>query len=225
MNDDFAMASSEFNLAHLYMQLNRPEKAFELYEDIERIGHKINDYTFLLDALLGKGGAYSAMNKVPQAKVYFEKTIAFSKEKEASEYEMYAHMGMADLLLKIKDPAAEKYIRQGIAIAQKQESGLELKDLYQKASLFHELQGNFREALDYRKAFEVLNDSLIGEKSRQMVANLETRYEFEKKEAQIRLQEAKLKTKDMWNYLLAGGAAALLLISALGYRNYTHRQR
>ncbi len=225
LKDDFAVASSQINLANVYMQLNQPEKAFELFEDVGRIGQKIDDYTFVLDAMLGKGGAYSAMGNVSQAKVHFEKTIAFSKEKEAQEYEMYAHMGMAGLLLKIKDPEAGKYIQQGIAIAKKQESKLELQDLYLKASLFHESWDNPREALSYRKEFELLNDSLIGETSKKTVANLEAKYQFEKKEAQIKLQDAKLKARSTWNYILAGGTVALLLISLLGYRNYKHRQK
>lgn len=225
LKDDFAVASSEFNLASVYMQLKQPEKAFELYEDIERIGYKINDYTFLLDALLGKGGAYAAMNNVPQAKLYFEKTIAFSKEKESPEYEMYAHMGMGDLLIKIKDPAAGNYIQQGMAIAQEQGSRLELKDLYLKASLFNESSGNLQMALDYRKEFELLNDSIIGERSRATVANLEAKYEFEKKEAQIQLQQVQLKQKNTLNYILIGGAVALVVISLLGYRNYHHKQK
>ena len=225
LNDDLAVASSEFNLAAAYMTLKQPEKTFELYENIERIGHKINDYTFLLDALLGKGDACAAMDSALQAKSYFEKTIVFAKEKEASEYEMYAHMGMADLLIKAKNPAAGNHIQRGIALAQKQESRLELKDLYLKASLFNELSGDLQKALDYRKEFELLNDSLIGEKSKTAVANLEVKYEFEKKEALIELQQAQLKQKNILNYILIGGAAALLAISLLSYRNYKHRQR
>ncbi|MBX2966913.1 MAG: sensor histidine kinase [Cyclobacteriaceae bacterium] len=225
LKDDFAIASSEFNLASVYMQLKQPEKAFELYEDIERIGHKLNDYTFLLDALLGKGDAYAAMNNVPKAKLHFEKTIAFSKEKEAPEYEMYAHMGMADLLLKIKDPAAGNYILQGIAIAQKQGSRLELKDLYLKASLFNESSGNLQKALDYRKEFELLSDSIIGERSRTTVANLEAKYEFEKKESRIKLQQEQLKQKSTLNYVLIGSAVALVIIFLLSYRNYYHKQK
>lgn len=225
LKDDFAIASSLFNLASVYMQLKQPEKAFALYEDVERAGHKIDDYTFLLDALLGKGGAYAAMDSVPQAKLYFEKTIALSKEKEASEYEMYAYMGMADLLLKTKDPSAGSYILQGIAIAQNQGSGLELKDLYLKASVFNESSGNLQKALDYRKEFELLNDSLIGEKSKTTVANLEAKYEFEKKESRIELQQEQLKQKSTVNYVLIGGAVALIIISLLGYRNYHHKQK
>ncbi|HRE51225.1 MAG TPA: tetratricopeptide repeat protein [Flavitalea sp.] len=225
LKDDFAVASSQFNLASAFMHLKQPEKALELYENIERVGHQINDYTFLLDALLGKGDAYAAMDSGPQARSYFEKTIAFAKEKEAPEYEMYAHMGMATLLIKIKDPTAGNYIQQGIALAEKQGSRLELKDLYLKASLFNESLGNLQKALDYRKDFEILNDSIIGEKSKTAVANLEAKYEFEKKEAQIALQQAQLKQKNILNYILIGGAAALLIISSLGYRNYRHRQR
>ncbi len=225
LKNDFAVASSEFNLASAYMQLKQPRRAFELYEDIERIGRKIDDYTFLLDAMLGKGDAYAAMDNVPQAKLHFEKTIAFSKEKEAPEYEMYAHMGMADLLIKAKDPAAGNYIQRGIALAQKQGSRLELKDLYLKASLFNESSGNLQRALDYRKDFEALNDSISGEKSKTAIANLEAKYKFEKKEAQIQLQQAQLQQKNILNYILIGGATALAIILLLSYRNYKHRQR
>lgn len=225
LKDDFTIATSQFNLAAAYMQLKQPENALKLYEEIERVGEKVSDYTLFLDAILGKGDAYAAMNNVQQAKLFFEKTIAFSKEKETPEYEMYAYMGMADLLLKLKDPAAGNYIQQGISIAERQGSRLELKDLYLKASQFNEFSGHLQKALEYRKEFEKLNDSLIGEKSKSTVANLEAGYEFEKKENQIQLQQAQLKQKSILNYILIGGAGAILIISLLSYRNYKHRQR
>jgi signal transduction histidine kinase len=54
---------------------------------------------------------------------------------------------------------------------------------------------------------------------------MEVKYETENKEAQIQLQKAQLRQKNTLNYVLAGSAVALLLISLLSYRNYKNRQR
>ena len=57
------------------------------------------------------------------------------------------------------------------------------------------------------------------------IEDLGVQYETEKKEAQIHLQQAELKQKSIFNYILIGGSIALLLILLLGYRNYRNRQK
>ncbi|MGC4039451.1 MAG: histidine kinase [Flavobacterium sp.] len=56
-------------------------------------------------------------------------------------------------------------------------------------------------------------------------AELSKKYETEKKENQIKLQQAELKQKNTLNYFLIGGTVALLLILLLFYRNYNHRKK
>ncbi|MEQ1798666.1 MAG: sensor histidine kinase, partial [Lacibacter sp.] len=62
-------------------------------------------------------------------------------------------------------------------------------------------------------------------------ANLEKKYETQKKESQIKQLEAEKKVqqltirqKNIFNYILIGGLASLLLISLLGYRTYSQKQ-
>jgi signal transduction histidine kinase len=233
LKNDYAMASSMCNIANANMHLKKYDKALAIYREVETIGNKTDDDIVLLDGWLGTGDAQNALNNPVEAEKYYRQVIAFSQQKQMPEYEMYACMGIADLLLKTKRyPEAAGFINSGIALAQKQESTLELKDLYLKAALLNEKTGNAGTALEYRKKFEVINDSIVGEKIRTVVANLEAKYELDKKEATINELEAtnklhalELKQKNTINYILIGSAVTLLIISLLSYRNYQHKQK
>ena len=233
LKNDYAISSSMYNIATANIHLKKYDTALALYKEIEAIGNKTADDILLLDGWLGMADAYSALHKHAAAEEYYNKVISFSKTKNTPEYEMYACMGMADLLLKTGNFAtAEKYINEGVELAQKLETKLELKDLYLKASLLNEKRGNATVALAYRQKFEMLNDSIVGEKSKNLVSNLEAKYEFEKNESTIKqltaenkIHELSISRKNILNYILIGSAAALLIISLLSYRNYKHKQK
>lgn len=84
---------------------------------------------------------------------------------------------------------------------------------------------------DYSKAqyFKLKSDSiqviLNKEDLTDFEAELSKKYQMEKKEAQIKLQQAEIRQKNILNYLLSGGAVALLIILLLFYRNYNHRKK
>lgn len=56
-------------------------------------------------------------------------------------------------------------------------------------------------------------------------ADLEKKYETAKKDKQISQQEASIQRKSLLNRILIFGTAAILLLSALLYRNYRQKQR
>ncbi len=232
LKDDYAVSSSTYNIATAAMHLKEYDKALALYREIEAIGKRTEDPITMLDGWLGSADAFSAMNKVAEAEKNYQQVIQFSKERNTPEYEMYACMGLGDLLLKNNRlNEAAKFIDTGIVIAKKQGSMLELKDLYLKAANVNEQKGDVSSALAFRKQFEVMNDSIIGEKSRSTVASLEAKYEFEKKEATIKQLEAEnklhaltIRQKDILNYTLLGGTLIVLLLFFLSYRNYKQQQ-
>ncbi len=85
--------------------------------------------------------------------------------------------------------------------------------------------GQYKEAYLFSDKFIALNDSfLMGERTKQF-SELEARYESEKKETQINLQQAQLKQKNILNSILIGGTVASLIILLLGYRNYKNKQK
>ncbi len=107
-----------------------------------------------------------------------------------------------------------------------------MKDLVLKAAELDEKTGKYKEALNYRKQYEVLNDSIVGEKSKSNINLLEAKFEADKKESLItqleaekQIQQLQLQQKSLWNYILLGATLAILLLSLLLYRNYIHKQR
>ncbi|MGN6491082.1 MAG: tetratricopeptide repeat-containing sensor histidine kinase [Agriterribacter sp.] len=233
LKNDFAITSSLYNIAAAETYLKQYDSALVHFAEIEKVGMRTGDYIANLDAWLGAAGAYSGKKEYAAAEKNYNKVLTLARQKEAIEYELYAYMGMADMYLNAgKYMQAETPIQQGIAIALKTGSRYELKDLYQKASELEEKKGNAAVALSYQKKFQELNDSIINEKNKSDINLIEARYESEKKENLItrlenekKLQHLTIRQKNILNYILIGGAAILLIISILSYRNYRQKQK
>lgn len=120
---------------------------------------------------------------------------------------------------------AKVELDSGISISIRESNLDALENLYQAYSIWHYMQGNIKEG----ENFSFKYDSVItAENIKELnfyTEDLETKYETEKKEAQIKLQQTELKQKSIFNYILIGGSIALLLIILLGYRNYRNRQK
>jgi two-component system, NarL family, sensor kinase len=91
-------------------------------------------------------------------------------------------------------------------------------------SSVEEAKGNYSGAFDYLKKYNVITDTVNAKYNRDKVAELETKYETEKKEIQLKLQQATIKQKNTLNILFGSIAAAILAISLFGFKNYKHKQ-
>lgn len=86
-----------------------------------------------------------------------------------------------------------------------------LIDLYKKT-------GRYQQAVEFIEGYEVMKDSIISLEKNKTVQNLQTRYETEKKEAQIAVQQADLSRSQKEKWVLAGGLALLSGLSVLFWR-------
>jgi two-component system, NarL family, sensor kinase len=98
---------------------------------------------------------------------------------------------------------------------------LSLIDLVQS----EEYMGNIPESYNYLKQFVNVNDSIQNHNNQKKVFALETKYETEKKETQLKLQQSSIKQKNTLNILLGSIAAAILLVSLVSYKNYRNKQK
>ena len=92
-------------------------------------------------------------------------------------------------------------------------------------SNLYEDWGDTGKALTYYKEFKTTSDSVVSEKNKELATSLEKKYESEKKEATIKLQQSKLANRKRLNYILGGTAVALIIISLLSYRTYYQKQK
>ena len=103
--------------------------------------------------------------------------------------------------------------------------GDELKNCYTVLSYIAARDGDYVTSISAKQKADSIEDASLNEKVLKSTADLEKKYETEKKDNQIKLQQAEIKRKSTLNYILIGGAVALLMVSFLSYRNYRQKQK
>jgi signal transduction histidine kinase len=88
-----------------------------------------------------------------------------------------------------------------------------------------EKRGNFAKSLQYLKQYVVVNDTVLQRNNRKTVYDLEVRYQTQKKDAQLLLQQNQLKQKSLLNYLFAGAIASAVIIAFFMYYTFDQRKR
>lgn len=232
MRDDYAIASSTINIAASESYMKKHLAAIQQFREVEQLGIKMQDEIIKMDGWLGIADNYKFMERYDSSEKYYLPIIEVSRSKNYPEYEMYGYMGLSELYVKTRQYAkASSAITKGIELAEQLGSKIELKDLYLRASELNESVGNLSKALDFRKKFEKLHDTLINEKNSSAINLAEAKYASQRKQSQIneleaqrKIQDLSLRQKSVFNYFFAGAALALLAIALLSYRSYRQKQ-
>ena len=85
--------------------------------------------------------------------------------------------------------------------------------------------GDYVTSFSTKEKAHAITDASLKEEVLKTTADLEKKYETEKKDNQIKLQQAEIKRKSTLNYILIGSAVALVVVSFLSYRNYRQKQK
>ncbi len=138
--------------------------------------------------------------------------------------EMYVAKSLHYILKRDYSPA-KILLDSSISLAIKENALRALGNAYNTYAKLYFMQNKVKEAEDYAHKYDSLQTVANLKELNFYSDELEKKYETEKKEVQIKLQQSQLRQKNILNYFLTGGAIALLVISLLAYRNYKHRQK
>lgn len=127
---------------------------------------------------------------------------------------------------------ARKHIDSLFMIAEAYDMKDSKKRGYAALSEWYFKTGNYKPAYEYLEKEKKLSDTLSSEEAQKNISMIETRFNVAAKEDEIKVlkaekevQELRISRNKTLNYLLLGGAAVLLIITLLGYRNYRHHQK
>jgi two-component system NarL family sensor kinase len=165
---------------------------------------------------------YMYSQRYAEAKEYFLRSLlidsSFDNKKQMSD--TYLNLGNLALMQK-KYPEAKANLLHAVSLATesgykqgKYQALLFLSDVYKQSN-------ESSAAMDALNNAYTLKDSIINERTENKIAELETVYQSEKKEAQLKLQKAEITKK---NYLLWGAGAVLVLLVLSGINFYRKRQ-
>ncbi|RYZ87128.1 MAG: hypothetical protein EOO68_28025, partial [Moraxellaceae bacterium] len=137
---------------------------------------------------------------------------------------VYQHMGNTFLQQKKYDTAVQY---SGMARQLGEQLNLDQVRYYSLKDLVEaeRAQGNLEQSYQYLQQFVAVSDSIQLKNNRKKVYELESRYQAQQKEIQLLAQQKVIERQTLLNYLLAAAMLCMVLMAALLYRNYRHKQK
>lgn len=224
-NDREDILKPMYNLAYTYNILKKFDSSAILSREVINLSRQLGEQRIESYALSNLCSVSLRTGNFKDALTYGTQCLELARKNSDKSIESTAlsALGLAHLLLK-QYKEAEQYGLQALALKNKLDDKTGRAEVEKFVADVYYALGDPVKAYDYEKRSEDYLDSanqfILSEQS----SELEKKYETQKKEAQIQLQQAEIRRKSILNYVLLGGAAALLIIFILGYRNYKNRQ-
>lgn len=200
MENLLGQAMNYNNIGEVYEFKGDYEKAKEYYS-------KSLDVNFKINSLKGIGINYNALGKielylgnVAKAYNYFKKSLEIDKQLGDKKFlaDSYINLAKAQLFLNYNNQALSN-IDSCLKIAKQINSLIHFQQAYEVLSTYYQRIGNHGKALEYFKLASAYKDSVLNEKNSRHISTIQTLYETEKKENEIKLllQQQELKQREI----------------------------
>jgi len=204
--------------------LGRVDEAIETYNKgivVAKRSNNLMDYYKLLDNL---ANAYNEKGDLGLALKSYLKALDRPEGFEADEKGLViTYSNMVSLYNQMNNPkTALSYANKGFDLIKKfPQLDAVSADLNLHTAESNYMLGNFKKAREFTRKFIALKDSIFSEKNAQAVADLEIKYETEKKEREILVQRAELAEQKLTiqkkNYQVYGLLGLAFIFGLIGY--------
>ena len=221
------------NLANLYVDLGELDRARPLYLANLATHTAQDNRRSMANALINLAALEKTAGNLPAALDYNERALTLRRELGVPRHLASAHMSVASSLTALgRTDEALQHLAAAEPIVMKVASHELWRNLYIAYSNTHAAREDFRAALTYQRKAEVENNEVVGEKAAIAIAELQERFETEKRQrelvelraaqqqysAEFALQEAELRRSRLQRYTLVGflalgGITATAMIS------------
>ncbi|MFN8395894.1 MAG: tetratricopeptide repeat protein [Bacteroidia bacterium] len=220
------------NLGKEYFEQGRHEEAQAIFLRLTGIMDSlgIQENAALIKANLGS--TYMAESQYDSALYYFTAadTLYQAKGDKKGLASIHVDMGLCYTKMQAYDKA-EKALLAGLKYAEETASNWQLRQVFDALYQFEYAKGNYKAAADYLGKSLEYQRMIHNETVNERVAEMETKYQTEKKEKDLAVRskqladsELKAKTQQLWIFLLSGGLLLVLGLVVLLVRNQRLRR-
>lgn len=173
------------------------------------------------------GENYMSLDHPVKALEYFTESIEKIKEIGLEKGIAYALVSISkgEAYIKLKDfEKAQEYLQQGLNLAKEINSKKFVRMACFHLSLMYKEKGDFKMSLEYYRQYSEVKDSILNLETSNKIAELQTRYETEKKEKEIdmlniekQLNDTKLNARTNWLIIFISGFVIILIFSIVFY--------
>jgi len=229
VNYQKGVGQSYNNLALVFREMKQYDSALQHYTSSLIVKRLMNDNAAMASTLGNIGDVLLELNKPVEAESHYREALALKRANgdKLGEALTLNSMTRIELMRKNFAQAALHLLRaQEIELSLGFLEGL--KETYDLQVSLNQANGNYQQAFLYAQKRDAVKDSLMSQEKARSLAEMQARYETEKKEQRIAsleqergLQESRLETNRLWILILV--VTSVLLSVIVGLVGYLYR--
>jgi signal transduction histidine kinase len=214
-------AASLVNIGNIYLDRGLYDSAILFYKPALPTLKSLNAVSYLGSTYNNLANAYLKLEEVDSAKIYLKASIAIREQINdvkglVSNYHALANLYFAQNQF----IESEIQLKKALALAESLGINSSLAEIHDLLMRVAEKSQDYKSALHHALMHQQFKDSVRNEHAQATIAELQTKYETEKKEQQIALQESQLAEQKLVNQrnkvMLAGAGALIILLIVIG---------
>ncbi|MFC2103682.1 tetratricopeptide repeat protein, partial [Bacteroidota bacterium] len=206
------------NIGLVHGELGNYEKALESFERSLKVKEEEGNKNGISSAIKNIGNIYILMNRYDDALENHLKAMEIAKEIGNKNGIVHSSIDIGQIYLDTKKyKTAINYFTRALNLAKEINAKGLIKDSYKRLSYSYEMKNDTRRALEYYKLYTEAKDSIFNKTSSERMAELQTKYETEKKEAEIEQLKSEKTIKDLEldNLKILGIHISIILLLAI----------
>lgn len=203
------------NLGIYYRRLDQDDSALYNYRKSLIIKQKVQDSIGIANLNINIGSLLISQRKFDEAKPYFVYNVAYHKRTHSETDLWFDYMNLSGIYLgQKKYKASKQYLDDALRISKKVKSKAKEAETYLSLAGYYEERGDFKNAFLMSRQFHQLESESINLETSKSIAELQEKYEADKREQQNKLLEAEVATQKLQkrNVAIIAVAASLLAL-------------
>lgn len=212
----------KLNLAVYFSNKQNYREAFNQQMEAIAINTKLKKLPLLSTGYNNAGAFLIYLNQIDSAVIFFNQAKSVGEKiKDTSSLAFtYANLGDAFVSKKKTDSAIYHY-QESIKFAKTVHLKEVLSYSYEQLSAIYKTKGDYQKALAYFELKQTYKDSILNSTMSKQIAEMQTKYETEKKERKIQEQHYEITKRNYWITAIIG---AFLILGFFIYSFYRRKQ-
>ena len=233
LNNKNGMSQALNNIGVIYQRKKNYDGALEYYLKSLRIKEEIGDKSIIASSLLNIGIVHLSKKNYPKAIEYYERALKMNEEIGNKSGIANVVINLGNLYFKKADyNKAIEYLNKALVIAKEINSKEYLKNIYSELASANAKKNDFKSAYQFHQQYVNIKDTLFNEARSKSMADMQTKYETDKKKKEIQLltkdkelQETQLTQQRIVIWSVGGGLFLVLILAFFIYRNYKEKKK
>lgn len=231
-SDKSGMCESYNNIGNIYYQKKNYQQALEYYQKAMKVEEEVRDERVMAECYNNLGNVYLQLNTLDFALEFQQRALKIQKKQndEIATASTYNNLGLVYEKRGMLNDAINSH-KHAIEIAERLGNQEILKDGYWGLAAIYAKQNNFLNAYQNYLLYSNTKDMILNKENLRSMAEINARYEADKKEKEIALlvkenqyKELDAKRQRVITYFLIGGLVIFLLLGILIYISYSQKK-